>query len=93
MIHQIRIVKLAITTYHNILFFLFQHANCVRCKVVELLEQIAAGLTKQKPPPFSVPDKDLPLRSDVQPGTWFARDNVYNFIKFCRLVGKYNKYF
>ena len=70
-------------------FFIFQHANCVRCKVVELLEQIAAGLTKQKPPPFSVPDKDLPLRSDVQPGTWFARDNVYNFIKFCRLVGMY----
>ena len=56
---------------------------------MELLEQIAAGLTKQKPPPFSVPDKDLPLRSDVQPGTWFARDNVYNFIKFCRLVGMY----
>ena len=71
------------------LFILFQHANCVRCKVVELLDQIAEGLTKQKPPTFTVPDKDLPLRSDVQPGTWFARDNVYNFIKFCRLVGKH----
>ena len=73
----------------QILSYLFQHANCIRSKVVELLEQIAEGLTKQKPPTFSVPDKDLPLRADVQPGTWFARDNVYNFIKFCRLVGKY----
>ena len=76
----------------QIFSYLFQHANCIRSKVVELLEQIAEGLTKQKPPTFSVPDKDLPLRADVQPGTWFARDNVYNFIKFCRLVGKYVYY-
>merc|ERR1712130_1013720 len=29
---------------------------------------------------------DLPVRENVSPGTWFARDNVYNFIKFCRLL-------
>ena len=78
--------RISLLTY---IFILFQHANCLRSKVVELLEQIAEGLTKQKPPSFQVPDKDLPLRADVQPGTWFARDNVYNFIKFCRIVGKY----
>merc|ERR1712173_393720 len=35
---------------------------------------------------FAVPDADLPIRENVTPGTWFARDNVYNFIKFCRLL-------
>ena len=55
---------------------------------MELLALIAAGETRQKPPPFAFPDKDLPVRTEVQPGTWFARDNVYNFIKFCRILGE-----
>merc|ERR1712045_173918 len=44
-------------------------------------------MRKQKPPTFQVTEKNHPLRAEVQPGTWFARDNVYNFIKFCRIVG------
>merc|ERR1712083_93759 len=40
----------------------------------------------RKVPSFSVPENDLPIRENVVPGTWFARDNVYNFIKFCRLL-------
>lgn len=55
---------------------------------MELLEKIVEGLTKQRPPNFKVPDRDLPCRSDATPGTWFARDNVYNFIKFCRVIGE-----
>ncbi len=59
----------------------------MRQKAVELLEKIALGLTRQKAPDFGVPDRDLPCRNDVAPGTWFARDNVFNFIKFCRMLG------
>ena len=70
-----------------VLFLFFQHANSIRWRVVELLEQIASGETRQKPPAFTVPDKDLPSWSDPKPRTWLARDNVSNFIKFCRLVG------
>jgi hypothetical protein len=66
----------------------FQHANAVRQKAVELLEKIAQGKTRQKPPDFSVPDRELPCRNDVQAGTWFARDNVFNFITFCRKLGE-----
>ncbi|TRY70623.1 hypothetical protein TCAL_06139 [Tigriopus californicus] len=51
------------------------------------MELIAEGKTKQKPPTFHFPESDLPCRWSVQPGTWFARDNVYNFIKFCRILG------
>ena len=65
---------------------MFQHANAVRRKHEEILELIARGEYRRKPPSFSVPETDLPIREHVTPGTWFARDNVYNFIKFCRLL-------
>merc|ERR1719186_1163410 len=50
------------------------------------MEQIRVGEYKRRAPSFAVPDADLPIRENVTPGTWFARDNVYNFIKFCRLL-------
>merc|ERR1719342_1902568 len=65
---------------------LLRHANCVRKKHAEILYLIACGEYKRKPPSFSVPEVDLPIRENVVPGTWFARDNVYNFIKFCRVL-------
>merc|ERR1711972_541971 len=65
---------------------LLRHANCVRKKHAEILELITLGEYKRKPPSFQVPETDLPIRENVVPGTWFARDNVYNFIKFCRLL-------
>merc|ERR1712228_122422 len=43
-------------------------------KHAEILEMIMLGEYKRKPPSFQVPE------------AWFARDNVYNFIKFCRLL-------
>lgn len=70
------------------IFFTFQHANAVRQKCLDLLDLIAAGATKQRPPNFQVPERELPCRFNVQPGTWFARDNVFNFILFCRRLGK-----
>ena len=30
----------------------------------------------------------LYYRKNVEPGSWFARDNVHNFITFCRSLGK-----
>merc|ERR1711915_1001074 len=65
---------------------LLRHANCVRKKHAEILYLISCGEYKRKPPSFSVPEVDLPIRENVVPGTWFARDNVYNFIKFCRVL-------
>ena len=47
---------------------------------------ISKGEYKRKPPSFSVPETDLPIRENVTPGTWFARDNVFQFIQFCRLL-------
>ena len=67
----------------------FQHANAVRQKCLDLLDLIAEGATKQRPPTFEVPERELPCRFNVQPGTWFARDNVFNFILFCRRLGEF----
>ena len=50
------------------------------------MEMISKGEYKRKPPSFSVPETDLPIRENVTPGTWFARDNVFQFIQFCRLL-------
>ena len=57
------------------------------------MELIAEGKTKQRTPNFEVPERELPCRFNVQPGTWFARDNVFNFILFCRKLGKVGVYF
>ena len=61
----------------------------VRQKCLDLLDLIAEGKTKQRPPTFEVPERELPCRFNVQPTTWFARDNVFNFILFCRRLGKF----
>ena len=74
-------------------FFLFQHGNAVRQKWLDLVELIAEGKTKQRTPNFEVPERELPCRFNVQPGTWFARDNVFNFILFCRKLGKVGVHF
>ena len=50
------------------------------------MELLARGEYRRKAPSFRVPETDLPIREHVTPGTWFARDNVFNFIKFCRLL-------
>ena len=65
---------------------MFQHANSLRMKHAEIMELFSRGEYRRKPPSFLVPESDLPIRENVTPGTWFARDNVYNFIKFCRLL-------
>ena len=75
------------------IFFLFQHGNAVRQKWLDLVELIAEGKTKQRTPNFEVPERELPCRFNVQPGTWFARDNVFNFILFCRKLGKVGVHF
>ena len=76
--------------YHELIILSsrFQHANMVRQKCLDLLDLIAEGKTKQRPPTFEVPERELPCRFNVQPTTWFARDNVFNFILFCRRLGK-----
>ncbi|XP_040580309.1 uncharacterized protein pigs isoform X2 [Lepeophtheirus salmonis] len=66
---------------------LVKHANAIRAKHSEIMERIASGQTRRKVPNFSVPEKELPLREKVPSGSWFARDNVFNFIQFCRYLG------
>ena len=58
----------------------------MRRKHAEILDLISRGEYRRKPPSFSVPETDLPVREHVTPGTWFARDNVTLFIRFCRLL-------
>merc|ERR1719266_1483760 len=65
---------------------LLRHANAVRRKHSDIMELLARGEYRRKAPSFRVPETDLPIRENVSPGTWFARDNVYNFIKFCRFL-------
>ncbi|CAG0924251.1 unnamed protein product, partial [Notodromas monacha] len=36
---------------------------------------------------YDVPDEHVPWRQDAKPGTFFARDNVHNFISWCRKLG------
>ena len=74
------------------LYSFLQHGNAVRQKWLDLFDLIAEGKTKQRPPNFEVPDRELPCRLNVQPGTWFARDNVFNFILFCRKLGNFLYY-
>ena len=50
------------------------------------MDLLARGEYRRKAPSFRVPETDLPILENVTPGTWFARDNVFNFIKFCRLL-------
>ena len=76
--------------YFSLIFL--QHGNAVRQKWLDLFDLIAEGKTKQRPPNFEVPDRELPCRLNVQPGTWFARDNVFNFILFCRKLGNFLYY-
>jgi hypothetical protein len=54
---------------YTVIFF-FQHANAVRKKHADILERIALGEYRRKPPSFSVPETDLPIRENVVPGTW-----------------------
>ena len=50
----------------------FQHANSVRRKHSQIMEQIAVGEYKRRAPSFQVPEADLPIRENVTPGTWFV---------------------
>ena len=50
--------------------FLVQHANSVRRKHSQIMEQIRLGEYKRRAPSFAVPDADLPIRENVTPGTW-----------------------
>ncbi len=68
--------------------FFPQHANAVRAKYLELVSLISLGETQQRRPDFQVPERELPCRARARPGTWFARDNVFNFICFCRTIGE-----
>ena len=52
---------------------------------IKLLEQIASGETRQKPPGFAVPIKTLPSWPNPKTRTWLACDNVSKLIKFCKL--------
>ena len=50
--------------------FLVQHANSVRRKHSQIMDQIRLGEYKRRAPSFAVPDADLPIRENVTPGTW-----------------------
>ncbi|XP_013779181.1 uncharacterized protein LOC106463671 [Limulus polyphemus] len=57
---------------------LCQHANNVLRMAREWHEAGRNGLN------LPIPERDVMYRSDVQPGTFQARDNVSNFITWCR---------
>ncbi len=39
---------------------------------------------------YEIPDYHVAFRPDVKSGTFFARDNVHNFIAWCRKLGVYD---
>ncbi|CAM1320774.1 GAS2L1 (predicted) [Pycnogonum litorale] len=72
---------------------LCRHANSVRKVAIEWQSKVAsrAGgtfLASLNQPP--VPASDVICRVGVQPGTFQARDNVSNFITWCRSLGIYD---
>ncbi|CAL4112518.1 unnamed protein product [Meganyctiphanes norvegica] len=74
---------------------LCQHSNNVRRSAVEQKREVA--LHGEENPPsrarknsytkWDIPPYDVVFRRDVAPGSFFARDNVHNFITWCRDLG------
>ncbi|XP_047475124.1 GAS2-like protein pickled eggs [Penaeus chinensis] len=74
---------------------LCRHANNVRSLAEEQRQQglhpegPAAGGGRRFSSKWEIPQYDVVFRTDVAPGSFFARDNVHNFIAWCRDLGIY----
>lgn len=71
---------------------LCKHANNVRRTAMaykEKLEQQDSQRRRKFSTHLDIPDRDILFRSEVKPKSFFARDNVHNFIQWCRLLGIY----
>ncbi|KAG1655061.1 GAS2-like protein pickled eggs [Nymphon striatum] len=60
---------------------LCRHANCVRKAAMDWKNEAKYVAPAGTPP---IPHADVIYRVNVQPGTFHARDNVSNFITWCR---------
>ncbi|XP_071532790.1 uncharacterized protein pigs [Panulirus ornatus] len=66
------------------------HANNVRRLAEEQQRQQQQGAGGRRfSSKWEIPQYDVVYRQDVTPGSFFARDNVHNFISWCRDLGIY----
>ncbi|GAB6030253.1 hypothetical protein CHUAL_005929 [Chamberlinius hualienensis] len=70
---------------------LCRHSNNVRRKALEFLAECSDNAQQLHPQrnshlPFPVPSKEVTYRENVLPATFQARDNVSNFISWCRAL-------
>lgn len=58
------------------------------CRLVDVVQEgAAAAMEMGRKLDFSVPMASLSCTAKAQPGSFFARDNTANFIKWCRELG------
>ena len=63
-----------------------QHANNVTSFIKEQLGSAQSSSTPKRPP-VHLPDRGVQYRSNVKEGSFQARDNVSNFIGWCKALG------
>ena len=66
-----------------------QHANNVQSFIAERIAQTGpqTPANRSRRSSFNLPDKPVQYRTKVSPGSFQCRDNVSNFITWCRAIG------
>lgn len=59
---------------------------CRLAKLIQTKAEEAPKGAKEKSPPL-VSNRKVICRDNAQSGTWFARDNIANFLTWCRGCG------
>ncbi|KAL7648732.1 UNVERIFIED_CONTAM: hypothetical protein RMT77_000639 [Armadillidium vulgare] len=65
---------------------LCEHSNNVKAAAEEFIQKISTP-SKKFSSRYEIPSYEVHYKKDSAPGSFFARDNVHNFIRWCRDLG------